>query len=157
MPLKSRASSAAASSAAEPVTSRKRPADILEEQEEKSPVREVLEEDGDIPATSDDPDGALDSEPEETGDASDDPQPEPTRTKRQYTRKAKPDVGSVDESELDKAKTRISEIGREVKQLRSETTAQIKSIEASANQRLKALRAEHEDLSAIIAENQFSL
>ena len=159
MPLKSRTTAPAGSRSRvlddAPIVSRDRPEPELEDSDKKleEPLLEndkpVVEEDD--PDTTVEPDTTVAPTGEQNnGEQNSTPSARPTRRRAAGVSTA-PIADGVD------PKARLSEIQRDLKQLRSEYTTELKALEAHYNEKLKALRSEHDLLTAQLTEATFTL
>lgn len=147
MPLKSRTAAPAASStpADAPVTSRTR-ADTLDQQEAPKTVPEPAQE---APKNHAPPPETEAGKNQEVITA---PKTRKPRQPRQPKVAVTPGEGNSEDP-----KARLSEIAREMKQLRSDYTAQSKALEAEFVEKAKALRSEYDLLNRQVADDAFSL
>lgn len=164
MPLKPRTTAPAGSRSRvlddAPIVSRDRPEPELEDSDKKL-EEPLLENDEPVVETDDKPVAESDTtvEPDTTvapsgdqdnGDQNSTSSAKPTRRRAAGVSTA-PLADGVD------PKARLSEIQRDLKQLRSEYTSELKSLESHYNEKLKALRSEHELLTAQLTEATFTL
>lgn len=169
MPLKPRTTAPAGSRSRvlddAPIVSRDRPETELEDSDKKleepllendTPVVDKDDVEKDEVETNNDPatNGtapSADKDKDQGDEAVKNSTPSGRRTRRATGVSTAPAPDGVD------PKARLSEIQRDLKQLRSEYTAELKSLEAHYNEKLKALRSEHDLLTTQLTEATFTL